>query len=475
MTAYVPPITAFLKQQFNDCKNAVPDRRVEPIIERKKRISALRKWIHQNRTQIQEALFADLQKPSQEADLTEIFYVLNEIKVALNNLDQWTAVKKVDAPLFLLGTRSFIQYEPLGLCLIISPWNYPFSLAVGPLVSALSAGNCAIIKPSELTPTVSVLIKKMCAEIFDPAIVSVCEGDASVAAFLLTLPFDHIFFTGSPHTGKKVMKAAAENLASITLELGGKCPVIITSSANIKDAASRIAAAKFINNGQTCIAPDYILVDEKIADAFVTNLIEKTQSFFSDNGNFEASANYGRIVNEKHFQRIYDLIQDAVELGAKIEMGGNVNLNLRFIQPVILTKVSVNSRLMNEEIFGPVLPIITFSNVEEAINQVNKNPKPLALYIFTQQRRLQQKVLNETSSGTVCINDCGIQFLHHDLPFGGVNTSGMGKAHGIYGFKVFSNEKSVLKQKNGFTSIQTFYPPYSLKSRKFVDWFLKFF
>lgn len=476
ITPLAPIITDHSHQQiFKTCKNAVPGLRVESIPERKKRLSALRNWIHQNRIKIHQALYADFQKASQEVDITEIFHVLNEIKTAFNGIDQWTALRKIDAPLFMLGTRAFIQYEPRGVCLIISPWNYPFSLAVGPLTSALAAGNSVILKPSELTPHASGLIKKMCAEIFDPAIVSVCEGNADVSQSLLSLPFDHIFFTGSPDIGKVVMKAAAENLASVTLELGGKCPAIITDSANLQDAATRIAVGKFINNGQTCIAPDYILADEKIAGPFVRILIEKTELFFSDKGNFETSKSYGRIVNQKHFHRINDIVQDAVGLGAKIKWGGKVDENLRLIHPVILTQVSEDSRMMKEEIFGPVLPIITFRKIEEVIDLVNKKPKPLALYIFTQQKRLQQKVLNETSSGTVCVNDCGIQFLHHNLPFGGVNNSGMGKSHGFYGFQAFSHEKAILKQKNGFTAAKTFYPPYTRGSMQLVDWFLKFF
>ncbi|MEX2234490.1 MAG: aldehyde dehydrogenase family protein [Cyclobacteriaceae bacterium] len=463
------------QQIFKNCQRTVPLLRAEGIAERKKRLQLLRQWIHKNRTQIHEALYSDLRKPSMEADASEIFHVLNETKIALASLDNWTAPRKIDAPLFMIGTRSWIQYEPRGVCLIIAPWNYPFSLAAGPLVSALAAGNTVILKPSEATPRVSALIKKMCADIFDPNIVAVCEGGVDTAQNLLSLPFDHIFFTGSPTVGKVVMKAAAENLTSITLELGGKSPAIISDSANVNDAAERIAVGKFMNNGQTCIAPDYILADEKIAGVFVRKLIEKTQRFFAPDGDFQNSEYYGRVVNESHFNRIHELVMDAVALGAKIEWQGNADKTSRFMHPVILTEVAPHSRMMQEEIFGPVLPVITYRTVEEALATVNSKPKALALYIFTTERRVQQKVLKETSSGTVCVNDCGIQFLHHDLPFGGINNSGMGKSHGHYGFLAFSNEKPVLKQKNGFTAVKAFYPPYTPRTKQLMDWFLRLF
>jgi aldehyde dehydrogenase (NAD+) len=402
--------------------------------------------------------------------------VLNEIKTAMSGLEMWAKPKKVDAPFSMLGTRSYIQYEPRGLCLIISPWNYPFSLAVGPLVSALVAGNTVVIKPSELTPNVSRLIKRMVDEVFDQRVVTVFEGGAEVAQQLLQLPFDHIFFTGGPAIGKVVMKAAAENLASVTLELGGKSPTIITASANINDAAKRTAVAKFVNNGQTCVAPDYVLVDEKIAARYTDALIEQTRALFlGDAKSFEESTSYCRIVNERHYNRLNELIQDALGKGANLALSGNVNQASRFIHPMILTNVSSDSRLLNEEIFGPILPIVTFKSLDEVIQTVNSKPKALALYLFTTSRADREKILTATSAGGVCINDCGIHFLHHNLPFGGVNNSGMGKSHGHYGFITFSNEKPVMKQKRGWTPIQSFYPPYTAMSEKIMNWFLKLF
>ena len=272
------------------------------------------------------------------------------------------------------------------------------------------------------------------------------------------------------------MKAAAENLTSVTLELGGKSPTIITRSASLKDAAKRTAAAKFVNNGQTCVAPDYVLVHEKVAERFLKLLIQQIKALFTENNeSFERSEHYCRIVNDKHFSRLQTLLQETVEEGAKIIFGGDVNKDTRFIHPTVISHVPPTSRIMKEEIFGPILPIIVFKKLEEAIALINEKPKPLALYIFSGNKKQQQQILRETSSGGVCINDSGIHFLHHNLPFGGVNHSGIGKSHGYYGFLTFSNEKPVLKQRAGLTSVSAFYPPYTTRSKKLMDWFLKFF
>jgi aldehyde dehydrogenase (NAD+) len=410
-----------------------------------------------------------------ETDVTEIFHVLNEIKVALKSLDRWASETPVSAPLYLPGTRSWIVYEPRGVCLVISPWNYPFSLAAGPLTSAIAAGNSIVLKPSEMTPAVSSLIRKMCHEIFDPGIVAVCEGGVAVSQALLALPFDHIFFTGSPTVGKIVMKAAAENLTSITLELGGKSPAIVTESSRLNDAAERIAVGKFLNNGQTCIAPDYLFVHNSIAEEFIRKLIEKTKRLYAPNDDLERSADYGRVINESNYTRIENLVADAIDRGAKLEWKGTNNKEARFMHPVILTHVPPGSLVLEEEIFGPVLPVIVYHTIEEVVATINSKPKPLALYIFTNSNAEYKDILKRTSSGSVCINECGVQFLHHELPFGGVNTSGIGKAHGYSGFLAFSNEKPVLKQKNGLTAVKAFYPPFTPATQKVMDWFLKLF
>ena len=464
-----------ITETFSQLKKSALRLRSEPVVHRKERLKSLQRWIHKNRPDIHKAMYADFRKPSLEVDAIELFHVLNEINHALNHLNDWAKPRKIDAPLTMLGTRSYIQYEPRGVCLIISPWNYPFSLAVGPLVSALAAGNTVIIKPSEVATNVSTLLKRMADEVFASDIVSVVQGDAETAQHLLTLPFDHIFFTGSPAIGKLVMKAAAENLTSVTLELGGKSPAIVTSSANLDDAAERIAVAKFVNNGQTCIAPDYVLAEERIAVALTQKISVQTKKLFAENDNFQHSASYCRIVNQKHFHRLNTLLQDALSQGAKIEMGGEVDALERFIHPVILTNVHERSKLLEEEIFGPILPVISFSDLNQVTEIINSKPKPLALYLYSTKKLEQTKILKETSAGAVCINDSGIHFLNQHLPFGGVNNSGIGKSHGYYGFLAFSNEKPVLHQKSGITSVKIFYPPYTSASRKIMDWFLKFF
>ena len=436
----------------------------------------MRNWIHANRSQIHEAMYADFKKHPVEVDGIEIFHVLSEIKTAISNLELWASPKKIDAPITMLGTKSYIQYEPRGVCLILAPWNYPFSLCAGPLVSALAAGNSVILKPSEFTPHVSSVLKRMVEEVFDSSVVSIFEGDAEVSQKLLKLPFDHIFFTGSPSVGKLVMKAAAENLASVTLELGGKSPSIITDSASLKDAAQRTAVAKFVNNGQTCVAPDYVLVDEKIVDRFTTLLTDQIKKLFTENNaSFAQSEHYCRIINDKHFVRLSELLNETLEQGAQVLFGGEIDRSTRFIHPTILTKVPHSSRIMSEEIFGPILPIITYNKLDEAIAFVNERPKPLALYIFSGRKKEQERILRETSAGGVCINDSGIHFLHHNLPFGGVNNSGIGKSHGYYGFLAFSNEKPVLRQRRGLTTIRAFYPPYTARSKKIMEWFLRLF
>lgn len=461
---------------FQDSKAAFQATRLQTIRERKSRLTALRSWVKANRESIRQAMHADFRKPAAEVDTTEVLPVLDEIKQALENLDHWTKPKKVDAPLTMLGTRSVIMYEPKGVCLIISPWNYPFNLSAGPLVSALAAGNTVIIKPSEMTPITSALIKKMCAEVFSNNIVTVIEGAQNISQELLKLPFDHIFFTGSPSVGKVVMKAAAENLTSVTLELGGKSPTLVTQSANAKETAQRIAVTKFINNGQTCIAPDYILAHQSITADLIKNLKEQIPALFGGSDKkISTSADYARIVNEKHFARLSDLLREAESKGAKVETGGELDFSQRFMQPVVLSNVSKQSRVMEEEIFGPILPIISYSSLDEAIGYVNSKPKPLALYIFGINNTEINRIKNETSSGSVCINDCAIQFLHPNLPFGGVNTSGIGKSHGHYGFLAFSNEKPVLRQRRGFTAFRLFYPPYTPGVQRMINWVLKLF
>ena len=470
-----PPMQG-LKSHFDLLKARAPGLRSEPISERKKRLKNLESWIHKHRERIKEAVHKDYRKPLLEVDTTEIYPVLTELRHALKHLDEWASPKKIDATLSYVGTRSEVRYEPRGTCLIIAPWNFPFNLCVGPLVSCLAAGNNAIIKPSEITPHTSRLIVEMVREVFNEDIGWVVEGGADVSQELLKLPFDHIFFTGSTAVGKIVMQAAASQLSSVTLELGGKTPTIVDESVNLKDAARRIAFGKFFNNGQTCIAPDYVLVHQHIREKFLTALIKEIQSIFGDGGDInEQSPSYSRLATPRQFNRISALIQDAIDRGAKIQQLGGVNEQENFIGPTILTDIPAGAKVWEEEIFGPILPVETFTTAEEAASIINNWPKPLALYVFSNRKSFQEYFLVNTTAGSVCINECVLQFTHPNLPFGGVNQSGLGKSHGQYGFIAFSNEKSVLRQKNGWAAPYLLYPPYTTGMKKIVDVLLKWF
>jgi aldehyde dehydrogenase (NAD+) len=463
-----------LSELFERQKKRSFDQRKESLSDRKKRLKGLETLLLKNRSEIAEAISKDFRKPSTESDVSELYPVLTEIRHALAHLNEWAAPQKIDAPITYLGTRSEIRYEPKGVCLIIAPWNFPINLCFGPLVSCLAAGNTAIIKPSELTPHSSQLISRLVKEFFDEDLVTVIEGGQTISEQLLKLPFDHIFFTGSPSVGKLVMKAAAENLTSVTLELGGKSPVIVDSSANMQDAAKRIAFGKFLNNGQTCIAPDYVLVEESVQQKLVDSLKSEVQKMFGQDSLLtEASADYGRIVNRKHFDRVNKMLNEAIGKGAKVELSGPINADTNFIHPVILSNVSPTSTAMTDEIFGPLLPIVPFKSIEQVIYFVNGKPKPLALYIFSAKKSFREKILSETSAGSVCVNECVLQFTHPDLPFGGVNNSGIGKSHGRYGFISFSNEKPILKQKNGLAISYLLHPPYTNLKKRLVEIMLK--
>lgn len=450
--------------------------RTEPLKARIARLRKLETWLHANRERIKQAVHADFQKPLLEVDTTEIYPVLTELRHTLKHLEVWARPKNIDATLSYLGTRSEIRFEPKGVCLIIAPWNFPFNLCVGPLVSCLAAGNTAIVKPSEMTPHTSGLVLEMAKEVFEEDIVTVVEGGVEVSQALLELPFDHIFFTGSPSVGKLVMKAASAHLSSVTLELGGKSPTIVDESANLKDAARRIAFGKFFNNGQTCIAPDYVLIAEPVKMEFVDLLKKQVELIFGEGRKIDAqSPHYARIVNRKHFQRVNDLLKDATQRGATIDLAGETDERTNFIGPVILSNVPSGARILDEEIFGPLLPILTYHHPEEILREINSRPKPLALYIFSTRTAFREYILQNTSAGGVCINECVLQFTHPNLPFGGVNNSGIGKSHGYYGFLAFSNEKPVLRQKSGWASPYLLYPPYTTGMKKIVDVLLKWF
>ncbi|SHJ62580.1 aldehyde dehydrogenase (NAD+) [Reichenbachiella agariperforans] len=461
---------------FDSQKNKATALRSAPISERKAQLSKLKRWILDNKSRIYEALYQDLHKPQLEADISEIFPVMAEISHTLQHLSEWTRERRVSSGLTYIGTQGKIKYEPKGRCLIIAPWNYPFQLTVGPLVSCLAAGNTAILKPSENTPTTSRLISEMVRELFDPSWVTVVEGAIDETQTLLSLPFDHIFFTGSTPVGKIVMAAAAKHLTSVTLELGGKSPVIIDESANVDDAAKKIIWGRFTNNGQTCIAPDYLFVHHTQLKNFLASAKKHIRKLFDPSSvGMRQSSGYARIVNPRHTQRIIDLMESALQEGAKIAIGGTYDLESRFIEPTLLVDIPADASIWKEEIFGPVMPIQSYDSLENVIEHIRANDKPLSLYLFSKDRRTQERVTQETTAGSMVINDVVLQYAHPNLPFGGVNQSGIGKAHGHYGFLEFTNQKSVLKQRVGFTNAMLFYPPIGNFKKKVLDFMTRYF
>lgn len=463
------------KEIFLDQKMKSLEIRSSNCSDRIKKLRLLLNWILKNRSNIQEALFKDLGKSPEESDITEVYTLTAELRYIIENLSVWMSPKKVSTPLTMIGSSSFIFPESKGVCLIIAPWNYPFSLIIGPLISAISGGNTAMLKPSEITPNVAALIENMIEELFAPNEVAVINGDENTAKELLLLPFNHIFFTGSPAIGKVVMTAAAQHLASITLELGGKSPAVVNACADINDAAKKIVWGKFINAGQTCIAPDYVLVHVNVFDDFMKHLIMHLNKMFDEDAKgIQSSKNYSRIVNEHHFDRLLNLLNDAKSKGAEITFGGNTDKLKKYFEPTIITKIP-DCNLMEEEIFGPLLPVLTFSKEEEVIDYINKKSKPLSMYIFAKTKSFSNSLLEKTSAGGVCINDCLIHYSHPELPFGGINNSGIGKSHGHFGFEEFTNKKAIVKQRTGFSMTQILYPPYSKFSKKVIDFLIKYF
>ncbi|MCV9389130.1 aldehyde dehydrogenase family protein [Reichenbachiella ulvae] len=464
-----------LDQLFEQQKEKALQMRSAPIAARKKNLKVLLRWLDENKQRIRDAVYQDLHKPETDIDISEIFPISNEIKHALRHLNAWTRPKAVSPGLTYLGTKSHIQYEPKGRCLIIAPWNFPFQLLCSPLVSCLAAGNTAILKPSEHTPHTAALIEDMIKELFDPSFVTVVQGGIPETQALLKLPFDHIFFTGSTPVGKIVMEAAAKNLSSVTLELGGKSPVIIDQTANLEDAAKKIVWGKFTNNGQTCIAPDYVFVAEGRESAFIATLKKHMERMFdSESKGFQNSSEYSRIVHQNHTQKQIDMMQEAQSKGAQVVAGGSYDIKERFLEPTLMTSIPEDCQLWKEEIFGPIIPIKTYSDISEVIDHINENDKPLSLYLFSKDKKLQKKITKETSAGTMVINDVVLQYAHPNLPFGGVNHSGIGKSHGYYGFMEFTNQKSVLRQRVGLTNASLFYPPFTSFKKKLVNWLIKY-
>ncbi|MEG4806278.1 aldehyde dehydrogenase [Microcoleus sp. F8-D3] len=434
------------RQFFATGKTKDVDFRIEQL-------KKLKSAIELNQSRIVDAVKADLGRPEFEAYL-EIASI-GEVNYALKNLKSWVKRRKVPASIDQFPASARIYPEPLGVVLIIGPWNYPFQLMISPLVGAIAAGNCAILKPSEIASHTSEVIADMISKTFDPAYVAAVEGGVEISQQLLAEKFDHIFFTGGTKIGRIVMESAAKNLTPVTLELGGKSPCIVDSDIHIEYTAKRIAWGKFLNAGQTCIAPDYLLVYRKVKPDLMAAIKTSIQEFYGDDP--QKSPDYSRIINQRQLERLSAFIKDG-----EIVVGGQVKPDDRYIAPTVIDNVSWDSPVMQDEIFGPILPVLEYDDFGEAIAQINSRPKPLALYLFSKNKEKQQRVLQETSSGGVCINDTVMQVGVTDLPFGGVGDSGIGTYHGKASFDTFSHYKSVL-QKSFLLDLKWRYAPYKGK------------
>jgi aldehyde dehydrogenase (NAD+) len=416
------------------------------------------------RQEFRDAMMADFQKPSGDVDLAEIFAVTAEIKHTVSHLRQWMRDASVPTSLAFLGSSSHVKYQPKGVCLIISPWNFPINLTLGPLVSAIAAGNTVIIKPTEHTPHTTAVISKLIKNLFPENEIAVMEGEADVATALLKLPFNHIFFTGSPQVGKIVMAAAAKNLSSVTLELGGKSPTVVDETANIAAAARRITWGKFFNAGQICIAPDYLLVHNSVKAKLTEAIKASITTMYGEQPS--TSEDYTAMVNSRHAERVQGYLNDSVSKGAKILMGGKTTGQK--LEPTLVENVPQDSGLMQNEIFGPVLPIIGFDSLEEVVKIINADHTPLAMYIYSSKSKNVDYLISQTRAGGTCVNFNDVHFLNVNLPFGGNNNSGIGRAHGIEGFRSFSDARAVYNQHLP-NALEILMPPYNGFKTKVIE------
>jgi aldehyde dehydrogenase (NAD+) len=428
--------------------------------ERIAHIKRLRAAMLAKREAFYAAFAQDMHKSKAEVEGAEFMPVLDEMRHAIGSLKRWMKPQSVTPVLTSVGSKAQVQMQPRGRVLIIAPWNYPLNQCFCPLISAIAAGNTVILKPSEMTPTVSRLMGEIIAQVFEPTHVAYFEGGQATSTALLALPFDHIFFTGSPAVGKLVMAAAAKHLTSITLELGGKSPTIVDETADIKLAAENLIWGKFINSGQTCIAPDHIFVQTKVKAKFIKACQAALGKYYGAPAKRMINADLTHIVNARHTQRLADLLADAQKRGARVIVGGQVDVNACMIAPTLLDGVNAEMRIMQEEIFGPILPIVEYSDIREVIAQINANPKPLALYVYSSDEKRANQIIAQTSSGGACINQCMMHNVQGNLPFGGVNNSGIGSTHGYHGFKAFSHERSVLTA-GRLRLEKLFAPPYT--------------
>jgi aldehyde dehydrogenase (NAD+) len=438
--------------------------------ERIERLVRLRDAVRERRDEICAAMAADFGKPAVESELTEVRPVIDELGVAIRGLPRWMRPRRVRTPLTLFGSRSEVRYEPRGLVLVLAPWNYPFLLAIDPVVAAVAAGNCVIVRPSHKTPHAARCIQAVVRSVFPENEVAVVLGDQSVAVGLLDLPFDHVFFTGSTAVGRKVMAAASRHLSSVTLELGGQSPVIVDESADIETAAERIAWGKFINAGQTCVAPDYALVHAAVAERFAAALAAVIARFYgNDEGARVASTDLACMVSAAACRRLERALADTLAAGARLVVGGRIDADSRRITPTVVTDVRPDSPILAEEIFGPILPIINVGSLDEAVAVVRRRPKPLALYIFSTRRANIDFVLGSTTAGGTSVNQVVMHLANPHLPFGGVGDSGMGNYHGRFGFETMSHARAVYTQTLP-GAVRWLFPPYTERSKRLLAW-----
>lgn len=453
----VSKILSRMRQYFNSGLT-------RPVSFRIEQLKKLKKVIRSHEDEIIDALRKDMKKPPFESYASEIGFLYLEIEHAVRHVRSWAGPKRVSTPIIHFLSSSKVYHEPYGVALIIGPWNYPLQLVIAPLIGAIAAGNCAVIKPSELAPATSSVIKRIAEEQFNPDYIQVIEGGVDVTQNLLGEKFDYIFYTGGTAVGRIIMEAAAKHLTPVTLELGGKSPCIVDQETNLHYTVRRIAWGKFFNAGQTCIAPDYCLVHAAIKEAFLKEMIRTLLSFYGEDPS--KSPDYARIINEKHFQRLEGLLNDG-----EIVFGGRRDRATLYMAPTLIDRVTLQDNIMKEEIFGPLLPVMTYEKLDDAVTLVNSLPRPLALYYFSNNKALQHKALSEMTSGGGCINDTVSHIGSQTMPFGGVGNSGMGAYHGRYSFDTFSHPRGILKRSNLF-DMELRYPPYK-NNVKILKWLFR--
>lgn len=448
------------------------DLRATGATARREQIRRLAAAVRRGSDQLRDALGSDLGKPRAESDLTELFPVLQEARYTARHLRRWLCPRRVLPTIAMFGTSARLRYEPKGTSLIISPWNYPVNLSLVPAVSALAAGCPAVIKPSEYTPATSHALKELVSTEFAEQDLAVVEGGPDTARALLRLRFSHFFYTGSGRVAGEVMRAAAEHLAAVTLELGGKSPTIVDRTADLGRAARVIVWAAFANAGQTCITPDYVYVHREVAAEFRERLLAEVRRMWGrDREARRHNPDYCRIVSETHARRLAELVEDARASGAELLLGGESEPDARYVSPTVVWNPPVSSRLMQEEVFGPILPLLPYENLREILDLIGSRPQPLALYVYSRDRSAIREIVARTSSGGVVVNHSMLHFLHQRLPFGGVGESGLGSYHGLYGLRAFSHERAILV--DHFSPSRYMMPPYTALPGRLISLLLR--